>query len=1043
MIRTGDQNNPFQGLNTASDGRDAPLGTFSDMENFRLNEQRNSLVSRGGYVEDVSYPTHLYKDGSGGLVSTDTGNESGLTWIKCHACFYHKVIEPKEKLIRVAICQYSYEMEDGGIVYLLRWLMYPYWDGSDFVSDWKDVTPYYIDWYSNAVQIDKQNNSKFDVWKYDEDTFTPEVLVYPYDLYNGYIYIEDDSLFTSPEKHLAEGDKIVDAEFYETTPLLVIYTENNHSGWGNTYDYAKIHKNLETGKIKYEHLLTDSATEFDDWVFSHFVEGGRLVVTVNPGKETNQYPAYRIQMSYINKTFMGNGNLWSMCDYQYLVSGVYQKYYDKNMVYGFPNYDNVLHAETEINGKTFKAWVGTPSVAETYLSTVKNNTYNKIDGSFFTNSGSPSSAASGSYDGYIFQISANLDMSIPVNGFVFQEYDVHGQYGTHKAFTRTYENWKSQTGDLTPAPGDSRYYNFEECVQTEVFSRYGLPIVGDEIGFDLSEQKNALIQILAVYNGYRIGLHNSDNSYDGTYATNPGIALIDSHYPIIGHPVLIPCKFNRNIESYMIVLSISDIDGTDAYTADVADGKVVLERSIIETDYDFYISLRCNRGGFARLDGKNTEYCYAKLERISNDRYEKASLGGNSLVITTNPDFNPLIPSNVTEEESALFGFRENYMRKDYSFGDNIHVIMRGRLFTADAIYHEYQQNEIVDDTYKEKRVVWYSDIGEFGSAYHLFDANTRRIWTTDIGVVTGLGIINFPQGVGQALMEDRNNLLILCEEGYKFVDLLENDPDTTPFREIIYHGDGCIAPDSVVSVNGYVFCAGREGIYMFNGYSRIDITKLSLCDITKDWKDLDLDIKKQVKGVYYKPRKWYMLFVPDNDQTYIYIFDMERIEIDQVGYIYKDRILHHMTDIMLPQYIDGDLYIPCEQIIFKYDENYYWDYGGHDIECWLKTNNINIDNFKRRISNVKIEYLSEEEILCQLYIDEYQVKSIAENSDTDKILNIRMNRSTKAGHGRGNRFSLYFYSTTGVGTASRVIVYDIDFSLIDVPQKRLIRRDI
>lgn len=862
MFTIGDRNIPLTGLNDEADLFDGAPGSFSVLTNWIANRNYSSLVPRGGLQKEIDLP------------SVGNGLTTGLSISKILALKKWRVTKPEEKVMTLLVSVCTYTPTDGVPVYMLRFFQNPSYTGSltalypaagsfGTSTSWRDVTPYYIDIVNTNVDIVELGTTK----SLDDIGAASNGGYHLQDFVNGYIYLEDP--FTSPNNHDAEGDKIVTANSYSvSTNILEVIVESVSSGWARTADTMRLHKNLTTGKIPYLDLCSTSSTFFDTYRFSFETLGEGLLVSCNTGNSTRA--SWTFKLGYVNRKLFGLGNIWGRADRVY--DGV-DRLYDRHLVYGFPGYDYVIKAASIFDSQTVDLWdvgVHPTTGAGTYSGTITNGTYNKNRGSFDVGSGFVAATQSPSNRLYRVGRGNPRDISVYLNDFFFQEMDVHGRWGGFRAF-----------GDHATIVANQMYggspndrYNF---VGTTAADNADEGVASDEIEWDASASALRFHAIqLAWYDGFRIGMQ------DETI-----LAIATPSTKILVSPICIPAGFNRFIQSVGTVLSKSytfaDLS-TIATTNEVLLNSRLIFYDEMADGWDFYLVQVDNTGAIV----SERDFGYVKTFRYDQKKKDSVSIGGNHIVLTGNPGYSRKLSSQDTKQVITLsvdgiyvgpyVGSEgpKHVLVDDFSFGAKYMAALRDRLFMAGVRFQEFQFGSVQSAYFEDNDNVFFSPIAEFGGNYHIFDAATLKVPAKEVGLITGLAAVNLPQGLDQATQPDKNNLLILGESGFKFVDLADNLEEN--WRQVSYKGDCCVAPKSVISENGFVFCAGNTGVYMFRGYEKVDITILGKSRINKTWRAISRSKKQNAVGVFNRDRGWYVLSIPDD--SVFYVFDLRNAGI-------------------------------------------------------------------------------------------------------------------------------------------------------------------
>ena len=1026
-LRIGDKSIPFDGIYDESDGFDAPEGTFASLNNYIPNRNKSSLVGRGAFVKYVDPPS----SSNGGIVTNSNSNLNTMSIFKVLHVGQFYVTKPSNQLVTVMAAVCSFDTHSAGTTtnYMLRFFMNPSISGGVFGASttWKDVTPYYIDLVYSATLLSGAGQD----YTFPSGTaLFPNGGIYAPDLYGGYIYVEDNT-FATPLTHDAEGDKIVahtNTYYYSNgTPTIGIRTESSHPGsfstWGGvTMNTIRVHKNLETGKIPYQDLVSTSSTFFDTYSFSDFTLNEKYCLSINTGISTRA--SLTLSLNYVNTTFFGTSNIWGRADYIYDGGGVASDWlYDKHLVYGFPNYENINKANSEavFQNKTINVYAtGTaPQTGATVTSNVVNvaTSYKPIAGRLeldFAAYGAPATND-------LYKLNS-CDVSVIVNDFVMTEFDVHGRYGGYKDF----ELHSDQSTGYNTMEGVHKRYNFVEYTS-----------VNDEVAAVTSETGWAAGDYLhmiggGVYDGFRYGMHSEKYHK----ATGAGTMLV---------AYKIPSVFNRNLTSVFFTSTTAATSASQITSSWVAlNSKTAMTDNIVgNSGYDFRLTYVDVAGNLQQNGG----YFYSKVYRLDVNKLSNASIGGNHLSITGNPSYAKGIVDNAEKSDLVLSSYgitssglvSDNYpgyiLTKDYSFGCKQSVTIRDRLFLANARFQEFQKGSIQSTVFDDSFNVFFSPSAEFGGSYHPFDANTLKIPAKDISPITGLAVSNIPQGLDSATQPDKNNLLILGERGYKYVDLADNI--TANWSTVTYNGDACIAPKSVVSENGLVFCAGMNGVYMFQGAKKTDITKLGNSRYNKTWRTLSETMKRSAVGAYYRDRNVYALTVFGATGRQIICFDLDLRCI----YFFTHGNGGTLDKTIGSGYAGGKWFnFYSDGLITNYDENSVIDDiigSTRDVVATFLTNNFSpkSDWSKLDYIGIKASKLGGGSNTFGIYCDgsSYNPGNVVSLISTPSYLRWKVKRDFAS---RGTRFAFGMSSHT----YNAPEIHDIDVSFSDVPQKKMIK---
>ena len=485
---------------------------------------------------------------------------------------------------------------------------------------------------------------------------------------------------------------------------------------------------------------------------------------------------------------------------------------------------------------------------------------------------------------------------------------------------------------------------------------------------------------------------------------------------------------------------------------DIASGKTVYQDDL-GSGWNFFGFM--NGIGLLALGGRDElSHVYTKVVTIGKEDYETQNLSGSHLSVTGNPaaygddpcalsgknaaDITLMPKTTITTGGSGrLTPNLSTIIKKDFSFGAKSSVVVRERLFLSNVKFQEYQCGSIYSDILENNSDVFFSPMAEFGATYHIFDANTLKIPAKEISPITGLAVINIPQGLDSATQPDKNNLLVLGEAGYKYVDLSDGDPAN--WRSVVYFGDACVARKSVVSENGLVFCAGMNGIYMFQGANKVDITRLGKSSIRKSWLALSRTVKQGAIGCYVKDKKWYTVTLPTAPGK-IYVFDIENLRIFTFSSGDGGLLQYNINQM----FNDGKWYLfNYDGRWFSYDESGYrdilFDPAGTSQVCSFTTNRmtpsdgmIKADSFGMRYTG---HYLTPTTLTVGNEYSSYSPPNIPINPGSGFAYYV--SKIKRAFLSRGSAF--YLSGTTTLTTNTHEI-NEIEMTFAQVPQKKMIR---
>lgn len=936
-----------------------------------------------------------------------------------------QVSKPSDQTVTLMVCVCSFDANASTLAsstkYMLRFLMNPSYSGGSFgaSTSWRDVTPYYIDKvYTNKLltKPDAANGKRY--------TFPTAAGEYYFaeDLVGAYIYVEDAS-FATPSVHIAEGDKITSSDhtWHDfTSATMSINTESNHPGsfstWGGvTMDVLRIHKNLETGKIPYDQLCSDSSTFFDQYTFSSEIKNERIILSMHTGDSGRANMT--LGFNYVDRTYYGTSeNIWSRADYVYNDPSGFgvDVVYDRHLVYGFPNYDSInkSNVSTVFNGKTLTRWTSGSLASAASAGSATISSYDKIAGQIGTGNGLNTGATS---TNNLYKIGA-CDVSVVVDDFIISEFDVHGRYGGFYDFN---VHLNKESGYVAYKDAGTKAYNIPDY--TVAANRDYLASSATEVSFTAGDSFHAFA--CTVYDGFRIGLH-SDSAHDIAVAAGS-----------LGLSPMIPGAFNRNITHFIVACSKNYSATASMTSTDLVTNSKALYNDNLSSGWEYRLCYVDSGGSLDSPIG----YSYTKVFRHDGRRRDSTNIGGNHLSLTGNPAYSKMMTGLSDKNEQTLSSrgfwitnlsydpYHSYLMVKDYSFGAKYQAILRDRLFMAVCKFQEYQINSIQSTVFEDNENVFMSPIAEFGGNYHTYDANTLKIPAKEIAPITGLAVVNIPQGLQGSTQADRNQLLILGERGYKYVEI----GDSGPTNERSYNGDCCVAPKSVVYDSGLAFCAGNNGVYMFQASEKTDITMMGASKINKTWRSLSRSVKQTAIGVFNKDRGLYMLAIPSTNT--IYCFDLREAQI--YTFSYADSV--HFAKLIQAGFHINKLWLAFNDGVTSYmDDSVATDWDGNNndsITASFTLNNINPSGKYAKIEQFGLGYTATGNISPTVYVDGSSY-SLTESSGTNKYIERSIKKNFNS---RGRQFS---FSLSG-STISEV--FDLDVTFADVVQKKLIRGEL
>lgn len=1062
MFVMGDQNKMFGSLYDESDDRDAPIGSFKTLTNFVHSKTRSALQSRGGLIKDINnfssdinQPNLSYFSGISGLSAT-----KGLATI--HRVlpgikFRLKTYSGVDFTIVPCIIKYDANLQTAhaaNYFYALKFYMYPGMKclkgayGGGVISDpslsysWFDCTPYFID-----VSIPTANQITNTVAGINKVAIGSPVSSLPFfsgDLNPSKHIFKSNSItrgldctlyaeasFTTPSAHSAEGRS------YSGIADFLIYDTGNGSDFlhftrSGTYVYldavttgVKIFRVFTgVGSLDYTSFMMDSSeVPIIDY---EFLSNGNLVISIQ-----SNYLNTCLELSYVNPKFfydvnkglITNGNSFSRIDKQYASGGIY----DRRLCYGYnpsqAQYDGSQSGSHDIytnavSGSIAKSFSGSAPIDGElgWIQTVTWSGGSPADNAYNDKHYKLSNSLAG--ERYVGFLMSPLSMHERTRAFYYPDstYPLCSSYmHSIKALYNSYVGFAEATGNGVTKPSDDTVFT----------------------------NGNFIAVVCGKYGGYRVGMHKDDELLITTPATY-----------VLGLPVLVPTTMSKALTAMLVVLSGDKSSLTAFNSSDAVNWKTVISKDFLDDDVR-WDQILCFQDGSYNVIKKLP--CWVVNFTIGKTYYETVDKGGNHLLQTGNPDYSRNTLAGQTKDDVILASYLATNeiggadLRNEYEIGSECIVVARDRLWAINPRLL-YMQNGNLKNTslsgkYKErKNAILYSPISENGPTFHLFDFGSNTLQLSEVGELVAISKIGLPQGLSQAVETERNNLLVLFRGGYQYWNLTSNDPSTDPWTDVRYTDDCCVSRDSVVENNGFVFCVGNSGVYMFLGTQKVDLTKLGGAKITKTWSAISTAYKEKTIGVFYPNEKWYIAIVPDLNRAYVFhlqgIFDQSN-EPDKVGISEFEFAPHIGTKIVSACYHEGYIYVFCNSStlpILKYDPTVFGDYINDSITSGaivktMQPNYIVPDVRRTKLNNLQIDYITSDAVTVELYADTRTINTVTLVSG-EKLVNVnpKYNQSSRA---------LRYSMKATVSGNRQTMINLIDFSVAEVVQKRLTRRDV
>lgn len=1068
MFVMGDQNKMFGSLYDESDDRDAPIGSFKTLTNFIHSKTRSALQSRGGLIKDIDNFNAYLPTGPWSTFPSQCDATKGnlsvhkvINGIKFRLKSYPDV----DFTLMAAVCRYDQNIVAGSAVdyaYVLKFFVYPFIPAdanlsgasiatADPVYEWRDITPYYVD----LIAAPSWSNTSGSI--YEATTSGYGLTVYPFSgdlnvsnhvystIANRSIYNFKYDGFLSPHTHNAEGFRY--SNMIISKSVQKIFVDGFSAITSPTY--GKIRANTLFGAMDYNAFLMDPD---DNPVISYeFLPDGNMIIGVKSLTLNTIFELTFINGHFFNKAGSSSkpGDLYaklSASNSNKLSGGVHYLYSDY-FCYGFSPFDFGhlgLGSAKPTSSFTIQDYAVSPNAAAAYTATisgVSNLTISPTKGSLsFSNTYWAVAPADNALAGDI----------IVINDILYG-FHLMGLYCTVFSVNNRAAGLSDGGNHLTVDPRIKSPYLISAFYEPYFYykgfvsaaEKNGVTKPSDEAVFT----NGNFIQIgLAKYSGYRYAMHSDAASVVTTPATY-----------VLGVLVGVPAVFDKRITDVAVVLSDDKAAASDFTSVDAVNWKVVIDKTIRDNDIDQWDMLLVYNG----LSGQEV-YMPTWVHKINvgKNYYNIADRGGNHLLMTGNPEYSRYFLTSQSENDIVLackntVDDLTSKLYMDYEFGPEDIVIARDRVWVINPKFRymqigNYKTYNIMSDSSPQvtlrDNAILYSPIGEGGPTYHLFDFGSTSLFPSSMGDLVAISKIGLPQGLSQAVETERNNLLCLFRGGYQYWNLSSNDPSTDPWTDVRYEDDTCISRDSVAESNGFVFCVGNTGVYMFLGTQKVDLTKLGGAKITKTWSAISTTYKEKTIGVFYPTEKWYIAIVPDLNKAYVFhlqgIFDQSN-EPDKIGISEFEFAPHIGSKIVSACLHEGYIYIFCNDStlpILKYDPLSFGDYINASITSGaivktMQPNYIVPDVRRTKLNNLQIDYLTSDSVTVELYADTRTVNTVTLVSG-EKLVNVnpKFNQSSRA---------LRYSMKATVSGNRQTMINLLDFSVAEVVQKRLTRRDV
>lgn len=1062
MFVMGDQNKMFGSLYDESDDRDAPIGSFKTLTNFIHSKTRSALQSRGGLVKDTSVPSTITLPSAGTEDYASKGSSATIHRMLPGIKFRLKSYPGVDFTLFPIIIKYDGNTKSGSVTnffYALRFFINPgmYAVFSDNATgpsaldynSWWDATPFFIDMYApTANQITAVGGGASYSYKVTLDTAFKTTPPYIGDFNNNYhilardlstapsgaIYVE--ASFTSPFAHKAEGLAFAQGNpgagvqdvMYDATDGILYFSTlfTGVTNWTTvTTDVKLIRRLTSNGSLDHSCFLMDSS-EIPNIDYD-FLTNGNLAISVQSKYLNTIFEFSYIDSKYfydINKGLNKEGSLFSRIDNH---DSTNKNIYDRRLVVG---YDPYLVAKRISTGGLNDIYTNAVSGAVTkQFNTSSSNTIDQQIGKLTFDSWSGGVPADNAY--------ANLHYKC-VKSRTGQTY-----FGLHMGLLSGYERTRAFYFPDSTYPLVSSYINvlqypYSSYVGYGETTGNGIAKPSDEAVFTYGK---FIAVCCGIYSGFRYIMHKDDELSITTPATY-----------VLGIPLCIPTTFGKNMTGFSIVLSDDKSSHSLFNSTDCVNWKTIVNKDILDNDIQ-WDQILCWQDASWNILKKLPAWVVNFT--IGANYYSLVDKGGNHLLQTGNPDYSRNSLSTQTRDDVVLGSYLASNvlggadMMNEYEIGGSDIAVMRRRLFAANPrlsyIQNGNLKNQLLTNKYKERdNAIFYSGITESGPNFHLFDFGSNTLQLSETSEIIAISKIGLPQGLQQAVETERNNLLVLFRSGYQYWNLADNDPAN--WTDVKYTDDTCVSKSSVCESNGFVFCVGNTGVYMFLGTQKVDLTKLGGAKITKTWSAISTANKETTIGVFYPTEKWYIAIIPSLSKAYVFhlagIFDQSNDQ-DKVGISEFQFAPHIGPKIVSACLHEGYIYVFCNDStipVLKYDPLSFGDYINSTITSGaiVKTaqpNYIQPDVRRTALKNLQIDYTTSDPITADLYADDTVVNSVSLLSGT-KLTNVNPK------YARSSRGLRYTVKLT-VSGARQTFINLLDFNVEKAIQKRKTRRDV
>jgi hypothetical protein len=590
------------------------------------------------------------------------------------------------------------------------------------------------------------------------------------------------------------------------------------------------------------------------------------VVYDNHYLDVNGKPSYMMRFGYINKKLFGLG----------CVHGVVQRkpsstvYYDRFLCKGFPGYSYIVkNGANSFDGHAFHA--GSAGTVET----VATGGYTAKKGRIVTGGGGTNPPVAGGLyrigQGGIFSnvTAMTLDVSRSIDDFVFSEFDVHGRWGAYQSF-HDYSVTKKIGGNST----FHRKFKF-----SNTFSDFNAgsdstdAANASDSSLAFTTNKKTWNMVLAVHDRHAVGFH-SESAHTSSSSINSAIGL----------NAKVQANVNRRITGLLVTTTPEKDNYTEFTTQFVLDNSVTIHSLDLISVRDRWIFVTSVWNGVSAFDVDSDGYFFTHPGvRVDKGTISGSALGGNHIDETGLGNYSKRMTTSSKESDVsfAILNTSSEYddriatsrLINDYTFAAKSLAVVRGRLFIADVTFHEFQfgvlQAASDKKIFRDQSNIFFTGFGRLGPNLHLENTLIYKLSCMKAAPVLAVGVSNLPQDLSSATQPDKNNVVALGLSGYVYWDLRGPEPDQ--WVDISYSGDVCISRH-IVEENGLLFTAGRNGIYMFQGPQKIDITELGKSKFNKTWRSLTETEKKSAFLVYFRDRKSLIVMVTPylNDPTKI-----------------------------------------------------------------------------------------------------------------------------------------------------------------------------